>query len=136
MKEVQVLEARRTAPNSRGRTRTEGGALTVDRIRVATYCRVSTDDDDQLGSFESQKLYYEEKIFANKDWVSAGIFADEAITGTKVDKRDESQAMIQKCKNEEIDLILTKSICQICKKHVRYFTICADAQGTKYCHFL
>lgn len=110
MKEVQVLEARRTAPNSRGRTRTEGGAVTVDRIRVAAYCRVSTDDDDQLGSFESQKLYYEEKIFANKEWVSAGIFADEAITGTKVDKRDGFQAMIQKCKDGEIDLILTKSI--------------------------
>lgn len=110
MKEVQVLEARRTTPNSRGRTRTEGGAVTVDRIRVAAYCRVSTDDDDQLGSFESQKLYYEEKIYANKEWVSAGIFADEAITGTKVDKRDGFQAMIQKCKDGEIDLILTKSI--------------------------
>ena len=110
MKEVQVLEARRTAPNSRGRTRTEGVAVTVDRIRVAAYCRVSTDDDDQLGSFESQKLYYEEKIFANKEWVSAGIFADEAITGTKVDKRDGFQSMIQKCKDGEIDLILTKSI--------------------------
>ncbi len=110
MKEVQVLEARRTAPNSRGRTRTEGGAVTVDRIRVAAYCRVSTDDDDQLGSFESQKLYYEEKIYANREWVSAGIFADEAITGTKVDKRDGFQSMIQKCKDGEIDLILTKSI--------------------------
>ncbi len=110
MKEVQVLEARRTAPNSRGRTRTEGGAVTVERICVAAYCRVSTDDDDQLGSFESQKLYYEEKIVANREWVSAGIFADEAITGTKVDKRDGFQAMIQKCKDGEIDLILTKSI--------------------------
>lgn len=110
MKEVQVLEARRIAPNSRGRTRTEGGAVTVDRIRVAAYCRVSTDDDDQLGSFESQKLYYEEKIFANREWASAGIFADEAITGTKVDKRDGFQSMIQKCKDGEIDLILTKSI--------------------------
>ncbi len=59
MKEVQVLEARRTAPNSRGRTRTVGGAVTVDRIRVAAYCRVSTDDDDQLGSFEFTLNDYE-----------------------------------------------------------------------------
>lgn len=117
MKEVQVLEARRTAPNSRGRTRTEGGAVTVDRIRVVAYCRVSTDDDDQLGSFESQKLYYEEKIFVNKEWVSAGIFADEAITGTKVDKRDGFQAMIQKCKDGEIDLNLTKSISRFEETH-------------------
>ena len=54
MGRVEVLEATRTAPNSRGRVR--GEALKVERIRVAAYCRVSTDDDDQLGSFESQKL--------------------------------------------------------------------------------
>ncbi|MBQ6812474.1 MAG: recombinase family protein [Agathobacter sp.] len=108
MNKVEILEATRTAPNSRGRTR--GEAIKVNRIRVAAYCRVSTDDDDQLGSFESQKLYYEEKIRVNPDWVNAGIFADEAITGTKVDKRDGFQAMIQKCQNGEIDMILTKSI--------------------------
>ena len=88
MGEVQVLEATRTVPNGRGRARTESGGLKVERIRVAAYCRVSTDDDEQLGSFESQKLYYEEKIAANTEWASAGIFADEAITGTKVDKRE------------------------------------------------
>ena len=108
MGRVEVLEATRIAPNSRGRVR--GEALKVERIRVAAYCRVSTDDDDQLGSFESQKLYYEDKIRTNKDWVNAGIFADEAITGTKVDKREGFQSMIQKCQNGEIDLILTKSI--------------------------
>ena len=77
MQEVQVLEATRTAPNSRGRVRSN--PITVERIRVAAYVRVSTDDDDQLGSFESQKLYYEEKISENLEWVNAGIFADEAI---------------------------------------------------------
>ena len=110
MGEVQVLEATRTVPNGRGRARTESGGLKVERIRVAAYCRVSTDDDEQLGSFESQKLYYEEKIAANTEWASAGIFADEAITGTKVDKREGFQDMIQKCQNGEIDLVLTKSI--------------------------
>ena len=110
MGEVQVLEATRTVPNGRGRVRTESGGLKVERIRVAAYCRVSTDGDEQLGSFESQKLYYEEKIAANTEWASAGIFADEAITGTKVDKREGFQDMIQKCQNGEIDLVLTKSI--------------------------
>lgn len=71
MQEVQVLEATRTAPNSRGRVRSN--PITVERIRVAAYVRVSTDDDDQLGSFESQKLYYEEKIGENPEWVNAGI---------------------------------------------------------------
>lgn len=77
---------------------------------MAAYVRVSTDDDDQLGSFESQKLYYEEKIGENPEWVNAGIFADEAITGTKTDKRTGFQEMINRCLNGEIDLILTKSI--------------------------
>lgn len=108
MQEVQVLEATRTAPNSRGRVRSN--PITVERIRVAAYVRVSTDDDDQLGSFESQKLYYEEKIGENPEWVNAGIFADEAITGTKTDKRTGFQEMINRCLNGEIDLILTKSI--------------------------
>ncbi|MBR0599767.1 recombinase family protein [Sinanaerobacter chloroacetimidivorans] len=110
MGEVQVLEATRTVPNGRGRARTESSGLKVERIRVAAYCRVSTDGDEQLGSFESQKLYYEEKIAANSEWASAGIFADEAITGTKVDKREGFQDMIQKCQYGEIDLVLTKSI--------------------------
>ena len=108
MQEVQVFEATRTAPNSRGRVRSN--PITVERIRVAAYVRVSTDDDDQLGSFESQKLYYEEKIGENPEWVNAGIFADEAITGTKTDKRTGFQEMINRCLNGEIDLILTKSI--------------------------
>lgn len=108
MAEVQILEARRNVPNSRSRNRVE--ALNIDRIRVAAYCRVSTDDDEQLGSFESQKNYYEDKIRANKEWVNAGIYADEAITGTKVDARVGFQEMIQKCMDGEIDMILTKSI--------------------------
>lgn len=107
MKQVQVLEATKAAPNSNGR-RTAG--IQIERIRVAAYCRVSTDGDEQLGSFESQKAYYEQKIRQNKEWVSAGIFADEAITGTKVEKREGFQEMIRKCQNGEIDMILTKSI--------------------------
>ena len=59
MREVQVLQATKTTPNSRGRS---NYAVQLDRIRVAAYCRVPTDGDEQLGSFESQKLYYEEKI--------------------------------------------------------------------------
>ena len=82
MSKVEILEATRMAPNSRGRTR--GDTIKVSRIRVAAYCRVSTDGDDQLGSFESQKLYYEEKIRAHSEWVNAGIFADATdIIGLK-----------------------------------------------------
>lgn len=107
MKQVQILEATKTGTNNVGRRST---GIQVDRIRVAAYCRVSTDGDEQIGSFASQKSYYEEKIRQNKDWVMAEIFADEAITGTKVDKREGFQEMIRECQNGKIDMILTKSI--------------------------
>ena len=116
MSEVQVLQKTKIVPN--GRNRGSTGALRVDRIRVAAYCRVSTDDDEQLGSFESQKLYYEQKIASNKDWVNAGIFADEAVTGTKTDKRSGFQDMIAHCHNGEIDMILTKSISRFARNTV------------------
>lgn len=116
MSEVQVLQKTKIVPNGRNRGSTR--ALKVDRIRVAAYCRVSTDDDEQLGSFESQKLYYEQKIASNKDWVNAGIFADEAVTGTKTDKRSGFQDMIAHCYNGEIDMILTKSISRFARNTV------------------
>lgn len=111
VRNVEILQAIKTAPSSLRRS-----GIQVDRIRVAAYCRVSTDGDEQLGSFASQKAYYEEKILQNKDWVMAGIFADEAITGTKVDKREGFQEMIRKCQKGEIDLILTKSISRFSRK--------------------
>lgn len=107
MRQVQILEATKTTTNSVGR---RNMGIPVQRIRVAAYCRVSTDGDEQLGSFVSQKSYYEEKIRQNKEWVLAGIFADEAITGTKVDKREGFQEMIRECQSGKIDMILTKSI--------------------------
>ena len=56
---------------------------TVKRqLRVAAYCRVSTDDEEQLTSYEAQQNYYTDKIMTNRDWTMAGIFADEGITGT------------------------------------------------------
>ena len=107
-KKVEVFEATRRGPNSRGRG--QRTPFRVERLRVAAYCRVSSDDDDQLGSFEYQKLYYEQKIAENPDWINVGIFADEAISGTLTKKRDDFQEMIIRCMNGEIDMILTKSI--------------------------
>ena len=120
MGEVQILEKTRNAPNSRSRSSNGAGghAVRVERIRVAAYCRVSTDGDEQLGSFESQKLYYEQKIADNPEWVNAGIFVDEAITGTKTDKRNGFQEMIARCQNGEIDMILTKSISRFARNTV------------------
>ena len=109
MSDVKVFEATRSGPNSRRRVKSTGFQA-PERIRVAAYVRVSTDDDEQLGSFESQKSYYEDKIRENKEWAMAGIFADEAITGTNVNKREQFLEMIDRCMAGEIDMILTKSI--------------------------
>ena len=80
------------------------------QLRVAAYCRVSTDSEEQLTSYEAQKNYYTDKIMTNPDWTMAGIFADEGITGTSAAKRPEFLRMIRKCRQKKIDLILVKSI--------------------------
>lgn len=77
--------------------------------RVAAYCRVSTDSEEQLNSYVAQKAYYTQKIEANPDWELAGIFADEGISGTSMKKRTEFNRMVAACKRGRIDMILTKS---------------------------
>ncbi|MDO4976344.1 MAG: recombinase family protein [Eubacteriales bacterium] len=95
-----------------------GKAIKVDRIRVAAYARVSTDGDEQLGSFQSQMQYYTEKIQSNPEWVFVGVYSDEAITGTLSDKRPGFQQMIQDCLDGKIDMILTKSISRFARNTV------------------
>lgn len=82
----------------------------VDRLRVAAYCRVSTDDEDQIKSYNSMVKYYTELIQNNAQWVFAGVYADKAITGTKVDKREDFQRLIQDCMDGKIDMVIAKSL--------------------------
>lgn len=82
----------------------------IERLRVAAYCRVSTDDEDQIKSYNSMVTHYTELIQNNKDWIFSGIYADKAITGTKVDKRDEFQRLIQDCMDGKIDMVIAKSL--------------------------
>ena len=86
--------------------------------RVAAYCRVSTDSEEQLNSYEAQKNYYTQKIEDNPDWEMAGIYADEGITGTSTRKRAEFNKMITACKRGRIDLILTKSLSRFARNTV------------------
>ena len=80
------------------------------KIRCAAYCRVSSDSEDQLNSFMAQTRYYE-KAFEKSDREQlVDIYADEGITGTREDKRDEFQRMISDCRKGKIDRIYTKSI--------------------------
>ena len=88
------------------------------QLRVAAYCRVSTDDEEQLTSYEAQKNYYTDKIMTNPNWTMAGIFADEGITGTSARKRPEFLKMIHQCKQKKIDLVLVKSISRFARNTV------------------
>ena len=88
------------------------------QLRVAAYCRVSTDDEEQLTSYEAQQTYYTDKIMTNRVWTMAGIFADEGITGTSARKRPEFLRMIRQCRQKKIDIILTKSISRFARNTV------------------
>ncbi|MDO4977022.1 MAG: recombinase family protein [Eubacteriales bacterium] len=81
-----------------------------DRLRVAAYCRVSTDDEDQIKSYNSMVKHYTDLIQSSADWEYVGVYADRGITGTKVDKREEFQKLINDCLNGKIDMVIAKSI--------------------------
>lgn len=80
------------------------------KLRVAAYCRVSTLEDAQAGSFELQIQHFQQMIAANDRWEEVGIYADEGKSGTNMKKRPQFQQMIQDCRDGKIDLILTKSV--------------------------
>ena len=80
------------------------------KIRVAAYCRVSTDSDEQASSYEVQIAHYTDFIKKNPEWEFAGIFADDGISGTNTKKREEFNRMIDECMAGNIDMIITKSI--------------------------
>ena len=86
--------------------------------RVAAYCRVSTDSEEQLNSYEAQKSYYTQKIQDSPDWEMAGIYADEGISGTSLKKRTAFNQMITACKRGRIDLIITKSLSRFARNTV------------------
>jgi site-specific DNA recombinase len=100
-KTVSIIPANPIALQERNRRKT---------LRVAAYCRVSTDQEEQQSSYQAQINYYTAKINENKDWTLAGIFADEGITGTSAKKRTEFLKLMKLCEKGKIDMVLTKSI--------------------------
>lgn len=83
----------------------------LDRqLKVAGYCRVSTEQDEQLMSYDAQKKYYSDLILRTPEWTLAGIYADSGISGATAEKRPDFMKMIRHCKAGKIDLIITKSI--------------------------
>ena len=88
------------------------------RIRIAAYCRVSTDSADQKDSFDAQVEYYTRYIGENPNWALADIYADQGISGTSMAKRDEFNRMIADCQRGKIDRIITKSVSRFARNTV------------------
>ena len=88
----------------------EPGKSSHQKLRVAAYCRVSTDSEEQINSYKNQLAYYTEKINSKTEWKFAGIYADEGITGTSMKHREDFKRMLRACREGRIDLILCKSV--------------------------
>ena len=86
--------------------------------RVAAYCRVSTDREEQEHSFETQKAMYTEMIMMKPTWQTAGIYADEGITSTVAKKRPGFMKMIKDCRKGKIDMIVTKSVSRFSRNNL------------------
>ena len=99
----------------------------VEATRVAAYARVSTLDEDQEESYETQVNYYTRRIAATEGWVFVGMYADQGITGTSAEKRPNFMRLLDDARAGKIDLILCKSVSRFSRNY-------ADAH--KYVHEL
>lgn len=102
-KNIMVIPARKRVGSTAAKEK-------IKKLRVAAYCRVSTETEEQNSSYEVQVAHYTEFIKKNTEWEFAGIFADDGISGTNTKKREEFNRMIAECMDGNIDMVITKSI--------------------------
>lgn len=107
---MQALAQNVTVIPARRRVGSQRTAAQVQKTRVAAYCRVSTDSEEQETSYEAQVSHYTEYIQRKPEWQMVEVYADDGISGTNTAKREEFNRMIADCEAGKIDLILTKSI--------------------------
>lgn len=100
-------------------------------FRVCAYCRVSTDNDEQLSSYELQQAHYKQLVQDHPNWDLRRIYADEGISGTSLKNRDEFNAMIEACKRGEYDLIVTKSVSRFARNLVDCISLIRMLKGLK-----
>lgn len=116
-KNVTVIPARKHARKNKNEEK--------PKLRVAAYCRVSTDSDEQATSYDAQIEHYTAYIKGHPEWDLAGIYADDGISGTNTKKREEFNRMIDECMTGNIDMVITKSISRFarntldCLKYIR-----------------
>ena len=111
MREVTVIPRKPRV----GNTATK---IEVKKLRVAAYCRVSTDTEEQASSYETQISHYEESIRSKPEWELVNVYADDGISATSTKKREEFNRMIEDCKKGLIDMIITKSISRFARNTV------------------
>lgn len=99
------------------------------KLKVAAYCRVSTETEDQKTSFDQQVETYTAMIEANPEWELAGIYADEGLSGTSAEKRPEFMRMIRDCEEGKINLIITKSISRFARNLLDCITYMRKLSG-------
>ncbi|MBQ9345709.1 MAG: recombinase family protein [Oscillibacter sp.] len=92
-------------------------------LRVAAYCRVSSDSADQLHSYAAQIMAYTDEIEKHPNWALVDIYADEAVTGTRMEQRDEFNRMIADCRRGKIDRILVKSTFRFARNTKDFLTV-------------
>ena len=92
-------------------------------IRLAPYTRVSSGSDDQLHSFAAQVKYYTEYAAAHPEYELVDIYADEAVTGTRMDKRDDLNRLLRDCRKGKIDRIITKSVSRFARNTTELLTM-------------
>ena len=115
---MSVYTATRTVTKIEANPLIYGKKDECQRLRVAAYCRVSTDEEDQLNSLDTQIQYYTSKIAENPNWTLAGIYPDEGITGTRTDKRDQFLKLMRDCEKGKVDYIITKSTSRFARNTV------------------
>ena len=116
MKTITKIEANRSAAVHR-------------KCRVAAYCRVSTEHDDQMESLGTQKEHYAAWIKLHTEWESAGIFYDAGITGTKAEIRPGLQDLLQACRMGRVDRILVKSISRFSRNTAECLALVRELSG-------
>lgn len=114
-KKVTTIPATKTKYSSKSK-------IQVNKKRVAGYARVSTDSDEQFTSYEAQVDYYTNYISQRTDWIFAGMYADEGISGTNTKNRDGFNNMINDALSGKIDLIITKSVSRFARNTVDSLT--------------
>ena len=130
---MEVIKQSKNGNNMSGKTSMK--TLNERKINVAAYARVSTEHEDQHSSFDSQQIYYSNKISKNQNWNFVGVYSDEGISGTRTKRRENFIRMIKDAINGKIDLIMTKSVSRFARNTfdtLNYVRILRDKGVTVY----